>query len=54
MSAEAAEARTLHRYVAPDGRTIYTNLPSDRLSGAMRAMLEELPAAVARRNGDAD
>ena len=39
-SAEAAEARTLYCYEAADGRAVYSNLPIDRLSSAVRAMLE--------------
>jgi len=36
----AAEARTLYCYEAADGRAVYSNLPIDRLSSAVRAMLE--------------
>jgi len=36
----AIEARTLYCYEAADGRAVYSNLPIDRLSSAVRAMLE--------------
>ena len=36
----ALEARTLYCYEAADGRAVYSNLPIDRLSSAVRAMLE--------------
>ena len=37
----SAEARVFHRYEAADGRVVYSNLPIDKLSVAVREMLAE-------------
>jgi soluble lytic murein transglycosylase-like protein len=36
----AAQARSLHVYETADGRTVYSNLPPNKLSGTVREMLD--------------
>ena len=36
----AAQARSLHVYETADGRTVYSNLPPNKLSGTVRQMLD--------------